>query len=528
MANSLLQLRHPSKFKTRSLPTKGVQDAEQRTAHKIDNKILSSQTSLAEDVQSDAVSLSTFCDTVSDLEEIASRAASFRPDGFSKQERDTIDQAFSQIGQDHPKKIDPELKALYQQVHAGALEASELTEELNWRTQRAYGDVASERSGPVFQEERYKLRASLHVPRTERAKSSKVHFRHPELDSLVTKAIDLFPRLDTDHNEVVDRKEARSLIAEYQTLGLTPAEATTLYSRQKQFASVVDPATSGEQLRMEDLTLLLSENFPSEPSEKLKDTVTSISKRFRHQLKTETPEPAPFLLADEFQPSNVKQGREGSCWFLCNLPALSQEELSSIITPEQGGYRATLADGRTTFVEPLNEAERRTYSSGDGAWSGLLEKGVSQILSESNQDLNGGYARIGRKMLSGKDSVRHTFYEAQDGLEGPDLRDREKLFSSLEKAISNGSAAFAAAVKSDFDEGISEISAAHHAYTVLDIDRENDTVVVRNPWGRSERADLDGTNNGVFELTQDQFFANFSYIYLDQSPNESADLQRIA
>ena len=51
---------------------------------------------------------------------------------------------------------------------------------------------------------------------------------------------------------------------------------------------------------------------------------------------------------------------------------------------------------------------------------------------------------------------------------------------------------------------------------MLAVDSENDTVVVRNPWGRGERADLDGKNDGVFELSRDQFFANYSHLYMDQ------------
>ena len=118
-------------------------------------------------------------------------------------------------------------------------------------------------------------------------------------------------------------------------------------------------------------------------------------------------------------------------------------------------------------------------------------------------------------MLSGQKSVQLSFDDKSGS--GQDLRDRELLFNTLEEAFQGGSAVFAAARDEDHEKGISEISASRHAYTVLSLDRDNDTVVVRNPWGRSENADLDGDNNGVFELSQDQFFANFSYIYVDEN-----------
>lgn len=511
-----LRLTHPAEFKTRTLETKSVEGVEQRAAHKIDNKILDRQSKLTKAVTQDKVTLGTFVDTVSDLERIARGTAKLRVDGFSKEERTKINAAFKKVGRSKPKKIDPELKALYNQLKSGKLSAKEAAQELNWRTQEAYGSVVVDRTGPVFQEERYKLRAHLAVLRKDKAGRKKESYVHPQFPQLIEKAIDIFPLIDLNRDGVVDRREARTILTEYVSLDLTPAEATTLYSRQKQLASAVDPETSKEALKMEDLEILLPANYPENPSEELVEVVTKVSKRLKYQLKSETPEPAPFTLGETFQPNNVKQGKEGSCWFLCNLPALTSEDLEDVIKPEGDAYRVTLADGRNTLVHELNEAERRVYSHGDGSWSGLLEKGVSQILSESNKDINGGFSSTGRKMLTGKSSVKYRLIDAPKTEDAPDLRDRDVLFETMEEALDSGSAIFASALKDDYEEDISEISAFHHAYTVLDVNREEDIVTVRNPWGRSERADLDGVNDGVFELTQDQFFANYTRIYLDK------------
>ena len=506
-------LTHPRKFQTRTLPIKSVEDKDQKSSHRVDNKVLQAQGELVKDTLAGSVSLGKFCDSVRDLEELSSLHARLRADGLSKTETSQIDQKFKAAGQDKPDKIDPELRALYNQLKGGAIEAKEATEELNWRSQKAYGAVAVERKGKIYSEERGKIRAHLHLPRPDERAPEDVPYVHPELSELVNKAIDLFPKLDLDGDGIVNRLEARSLLTDHQALNLSPAEAATLYSRQKQMAAAVDPETSGEELKMEDLQALLLENHPETLPEKFADNVSQISKRYRHQLKVETPEPTPFTLGENFQPNNVIQGKEGSCWFLCNLPALKNEQLSSVIRPEGDAYRVTLADGRTTLVEELNEAERRVYSHGDGAWSGLLEKGLSQILAETKEDLNAGYPRVGRKMLTGKTSK---YYPISSPSGKYDFRDRDKLFQTMSSALEKGSAIFAGATKDDFEKEISEISAANHAYTVLAVDTENDTVVVRNPWGRSERADLDGKNDGVFELNRDQFFTNYSHLYMDQ------------
>ena len=512
MADSL-SLTHPRKFQTRTLLVKSLEDKDQKSSHRIDNRVLQAQGELVKDTLAGSVSLGQFCDSVEDLERVSALHAQLRAEGLSKAEISRLDRDLKQIGSDKPAKINPELRALYNQLKAGAFEAQEGTEELNWRSQKAYGAEAVRREGKIFSEERVKIRAHLHLPRPDERTPEDKPYVHPGLSDLVGKAIALFPKLDIDGDGIVNRLEARKILTDYQSLDLTPGEAATLYSRQKQMAAAVDPKTSGEELKMEDLQALLLENHPQSLSEDFEENVSLISKRFRHQQKIETPEPTPFTLGETFQPNNVTQGKEGSCWFLCNLPALTNDQLSSVIKPEGDRYRVTLADGRTTLVEELNEAERRVYSHGDGSWSGLLEKGVSQILAESNEDLNAGYPRVGRKMLTGKTSK---YYPISSAGGKHDFRDRNELFQTMSSALEKGAAIFAGATKDDFEKEISEISAANHAYTVLAVDAENDTVIVRNPWGRSERADLDGTNDGVFELSRDQFFANYSHLYMDE------------
>lgn len=517
MISSSLRLTHPAGFETRRLPDKDpTQDLQERLSCELDNNVLGAQAKLSKAVAEGQVSVGTFCDSVKDLETFSGMQAHFRADGFTEDEKDELVRTFTTSGQDNPTKLDPELKSLYQQARGGLLSPAELSHELNWRTQRAYGNVVSTRSGPVYKEERYKLRASLYVPRKPKELPDTKEMIHPGLGQLAEKALAAFDRLDKNHDGNVDRIEARHFLTDYQKLNLSPAEAATLYSRQEELAALVDPENSGENLRKEDLELLLPGHIPAQRDETLSELLTKISKRYAAQLKAPAPEPEPFHKdKDIFQPWNVRQGLEGSCWLLCNLPALTDDEISDIVKPEGDGYQVTLADGRHTHVKPLNEAEQRVYSKGDGAWSGVLEKGVSQILQKQGKDINGGFARVARKLLSGHDSEKFSLTEAPAPGQ-PDFRDRDVLFSTLEQAFRSGSAVFAGTDNADHEKDVSEISASAHAYTVLDVNRQTDTVVVRNPWGRSERADLDGNNNGVFELTQDQFFANFSYIYLDR------------
>lgn len=517
---TFVRLSRPDSFITRVHKTKASEDPDQKAAARVNNRILVAQKSLIAGVKAGSTDLAKFADTVEDLNTLSRHHAQYRADGLNEEEKAALTEEFKSRGQDRPEKIDPTLRALFTRIQNQTISDEESAKELNWRSLQAYGEVVAGRPGPVYQDERYQLRAHLHLARAERAKQPPFHFVHPEFDKLIDKTIALFPRLDQDADGIVDRREARSLMTNYQEFGLSPAEAATLYSRQKHLAAGVDQKSSGEALKMEDLEALKVANHSARTSREFMKNVTSISTRFASQQKLEDFEPEPFQLSDGFRPDRVKQGKEGSCWFLANLAVLTPHQLSQAIRPEDDGYRVTLADGRTTFVEPLNEAERRVYSSGDGAWSGLLEKGVSQILALEGKDINGGFPRIGRKMLTGQESRSHSLVE-HNGI-GPDFRDREVLFSSIERVLSRDGAVFASTAKEDYDEGISEISSAGHAYTVLGLDRSQDTVTLRNPWGQNEQADLDGINDGVFHLSQDQFFANFSRIAMDKMQEATA------
>lgn len=505
-------LSHPKRFETR------VHDKEDKRSHgsyskELSNEVLETQKGLVADALAGGLTLDQFTRSAANLERLESRHAQLRGDGFETSEKKELERSLQEAGLSRVE-APKELATLYQDLLWGDVSAEEATEELNWRSLQSYGEVALDREGVVYGEERYKIRAALfdgHAADTKKPTYDGPY--HEKVPELINKAIELFPLLDENSDDIVDRIEARNLLTYYDTLELKPGEAATLYSRQADMAKVLDPDTSGESLTMADLEAMQPENRPQEMDEDLKKALWKTSVRLKAQLKAKDPEPAPFALGDEPNPLKVKQGKEGSCWALCNLPPLAGPELASLVHPDGEQFQVTLPDGRTTQVEPLNPAERRVYSNGDGAWSGILEKGLSQILEQEGEDINGGFAMEGRRLLSGHKSERHYFDRAPDSDEQPDYRNPELLFEKLEHALENG-AVLAAALKSGHEKGISKISASGHAYTVLALD--GDTVRVRNPWGRSENADRDGTNDGVFELTRDEFFGNFSYIYTDK------------
>lgn len=56
-----------------------------------------------------------------------------------------------------------------------------------------------------------------------------------------------------------------------------------------------------------------------------------------------------------------------------------------------------------------------------------------------------------------------------------------------------------------------------HVYTIMGYDNQTDKVKIRNPWGHSEAEETDGVasdgnEDGIFELTMDEFYKAFSMV----------------
>ena len=507
-------LTYPGTFQAQAVSIKDQRGANERISGRVDNNLLKSQEKVVRSVLEDKLSLAHFADAVSDLNNVATAHAQLRPGGVSQKEFKVLQGQIRSAGQEASETVSPQTLGLYEGLKSGTLEPDSVVTELNWQSQRAYGRALQERGGVTFRDERSKLRASQvsDAPKSENEKPE--FFVHPELKTFVDESVRVFTKLDDDSNGLIDRREARKLLTSYQQMGLSPAVATTFYSRQLEIASLRDDAKPGdESVSLDELKKLSPENHPFRASQDFQRVVTRVSKRYDFESQRDSEESSPFIVGDDFRALNVHQGREGSCWLLSNLPAISNDTLAEIIKPDGENYRVSLADQRSTLVEPLNEVEKRIYSAGDGSWSGLLEKGVSQLFDLEGRDINGGLTSEARALLTGRNTQKHNLLRRNP--DGPELRDPEVLARVLEQALEDGGAVFASAHPADYDQGISKISAAGHGYTVLSVNAEEHSISVRNAWGRGEKADTDGLNDGVFELSTLEFLANFSFLDID-------------
>lgn len=528
-------LTHPNSFR----PSPRVQDhmgsgASLYATH--DQAILGHQVRLVDRVVEGSIDRLSFVRGAGHLESFESQRAEIRGNGgVTRAERSELVGEMKKLaGKMHAQpqnQTEPSgpvdrkaLGRLFDELAQGVISKSDAVEELNWRCQQAYGEAASERPGPLYLDERAKVRASLvegqnlHRPQwsSGTAVANQPAPLHPGTVALVRQALAIFPLLDQDNNGVVDRNEARAIITDYRALDLTASQAATLYSRQGLLAGVDSSGGANRELMaIEDLQGLLPEYAGLVDSGLVNHTMGLLSSRLTDQERRVMPRRMPlYLNGGDPDGSKLGQGLEGSCWFLGVLPTLGSEQLQQILRQEGDGFRMRFADGSSEFVTPLNPAERRVYSRGNGSWSGLMEKGVAQKLSRTGDDIKGGLAQDALKMLTGADCDVVFLNAGSTG--GPDYRNKKNLGQLLQTTLEGGGALFTQVSSNDFDPEVSLVSEPRHAYTITGYDAESETVSLRNPWGHGEKADRDGDDDGNFTLSLSEMAATFSLVIAEK------------
>lgn len=414
---------------------------------------------------------------------------------------------------------DTEVGRLYDELSNGVVSKTDAVEELNWRAMRKYGEVVAERTGPVYADERPKLRAALaphHKTGPLTTPTASPTSYHPDTVPLIRQAITLFPQLDQDSNGVVDHSEARQILSHYQELGLTSSQAATLYSRHALLADVDSPGSASfEKMALEDLQALLPENTGLVEQGVVNHTLSQLSSRLSVFQRQTVSEQAPLYLSPEGPDgAKVRQGLEGSCWFLSALPAIDSDKLETVLTQEGEQFQMKFADGTSEAITPLNEAEQRIYSRGDGTWSGLMEKGLAQKFGKVGRTIKGGLTQEALRLLTGAQC--DVFSLTSRHPHGPDLRDRDNLERLLQTSLDEGKAMFTQVHSKDFDPEVTLVSEPRHAYTITGYEPGSQTVSLRNPWGYGEKADRDGNDDGNFQMSLTELAATFSHVIVER------------
>ncbi|MBI3928918.1 MAG: hypothetical protein HY319_25475 [Armatimonadetes bacterium] len=211
----------------------------------------------------------------------------------------------------------------------------------------------------------------------------------------------------------------------------------------------------------------------------------------------------------------VRQGLAGSCNFLSSLASRNPEQLREMIQPQADGtYRVRFPGGAEAIVKEPTEAQQLYHASAgaNGKWAAIAEMGFGQVLA--GQGEGGGNAR------SALDGVR--MGRAIEGVTGrpavlvdfasPGAASFHQTRQALIEATQGSDLVVAGTTKEEPGPHTPGVL-TDHTYTVLGFDPKTNTVSLRNPWGQGEPyGGKDGTDDGVFQMPYDQFYANFGLL----------------
>lgn len=247
-------------------------------------------------------------------------------------------------------------------------------------------------------------------------------------------------------------------------------------------------------------------------------------------------------------PHSLEQGNTGDCWLLAPLSNKTSKEIQAMIKPlKEGTFEVTLPGQKPQVVNKPNLYDQSHLAKSNGFWGNLIEKATRNLyLDKIEQDpdqaktlysdpIRGGYTSQGLALLSDNESIpQYTISQRKQnppamqamGIQGQDkvLNSPQKLHQKLTQAFSqeNENLFEVVAATEHHPQGIHENAAyPNHAYSVLNYDPGEKLVTLRNPWGKDEPLDQDGTNDGVFDLPLMEFLATFDEIGFSKKPPKS-------
>jgi len=331
-----------------------------------------------------------------------------------------------------------------------------------------------------------------------------------------------FDSIDSDKNGFLSHKEIVNKMKDNSIKGQTASLISSLVETNKKISNLSNDEIGIENNGITKKDLIALDKLENSDSIKEKVENTYYNSLYKASSgKSFFDKNGNFILpqkTSDIDFKSVQQGGAGDCYFLAALASQAQhnpQKIVDMIKDNGDGTYNIKFSNKTVKITTPTDSELGLYADGAG-WVALIEKGyavyrneTALIKRENPFDVSGGGSIIigrGIKELTGNS------FETNSLL----LTTKKTTRSKLEKATANGSLMTASINKhiigkSDFNlpDG--------HVYTILSFDSKADKVKIRNPWGHTEAQDnkgntIDNIDDGIFELTIDDFFKAFSMI----------------
>ncbi len=347
--------------------------------------------------------------------------------------------------------------------------------------------------------------------------TSAVSARKADVFALIEKNFD---RFDRDGNGGITWTEMRRNVADPNIRGKDAAALATLYSLAH------DQAAERGVTRPPVVTIELLDELKEEREFALEEgeevAADLYYARYLGKLEKASDQLFPQGLPDPYQ---VRQGFGPSCAILATTVGqalIDPQVIKDAITEREDGKVAVKFPGlpKPIVVEPTTDSETALFATAgkNGTWLNHVEKawGATQTrIPGAAFEQSSWPARSIRAWSNAHAATTSVPSE----LEGHRKGRIPEFLRGVSEALENERIVMTWTRRDDLD--IDNLVVGH-AHTVLDLDAESGTIKVRNPWGHKEPLDLkgrprDGKDDGVFELTFQEYVTDFGRISLQTS-----------
>lgn len=225
------------------------------------------------------------------------------------------------------------------------------------------------------------------------------------------------------------------------------------------------------------------------------------------------------------KPEDIRQGTTNDCYYLSALASVAFQrpgDIAKMITASEDGRYYTVkfpgAKYPVTVSKPT-EAELANYSqkgSGGSTWAPVLEKAYAAYINKESgfaykdsRDAidGGGLLSTGINIVTGHSTDTDILALTKDSTI------RNKIRETLnDKRIITLSSFLKGSREKEIDK--------NHVYSVLSFDPKNDTVTIKNPYGKGNEAKglkyKDGKDDGIYTITIAELNKYFSLIAYEE------------
>ncbi|MDQ7825880.1 MAG: C2 family cysteine protease [Candidatus Eremiobacteraeota bacterium] len=330
-----------------------------------------------------------------------------------------------------------------------------------------------------------------------------------------------FAQWDTNHDGSLSREELQNAIVSSSNRGDNAAALSTLYTLYDKIRSLYPDGTFVEGgVSLNDLSVYEHRNQNS-PND---DTTSSINGRFSSMRAQIAGQSRQVFANGAPNPEAIQQGYLGDCYFIAPLYGLCRnnpQAVRNMITDNGNGTYTVRLPGRDpATVSTPTDAEIAIYAcaGADGLWLAIIEKAYGQTINNgawfSTSTIpaeaadGGGLIRTGLGAVTGHGVDVDWLWCTRYGT----------TRNKLQEALQNGRVITAATVRNPSLRGI----AGNHAYAITGHNADTNRIRFRNPWGfggeptNAGGQAQDGSNDGIFEISMEDFYANFTAIGYDE------------